>query len=697
VASGMEALIKIRADASQAQRTLAGASGQLQNMQRGAASFDRSSGILGGLGSTVLTGGVLAGVTGMLGKSVQASMDFNDAFADVVRTVDDADKVGGFGALKKSIIDLSTRVPVTANELAGIAAIGGQMDVGADQLMPFVETVATLGKTTKINTEIAAEGLGMLANVTHNRNWAQMASTILRVGKINVAGEQGVINIAERLAPVGTMIGMNLPQITALGAAVLDTGVEAEMGGTAVSQAFLQMQDAVSSSSIGMIGNIKEVRDAIQRVGDIGDDLGLAQMQQGEMYTKKGKLKKQFRQHPSEVRAMELRISRLQREQTDAQTDLDEKRNPGQAALNAWADVAGMSTDDFSKNFKAHAYDTFRGVLYGLHDRKAGGEDIFALLDKMGIKGIRETQTIAALAGTPEHLDALYGARSEGFDNMASGALTPDGFVSALSQAKNKFDPTKNPLAGQQIAGNILTAAGIAIGDKIAPGMVAAELASAKWIKDIVDNGGTVEDILKKIAGPIAEIAQPWDGMIENLKKFNEGLGTTVDMLGPIGLGMLLLKANPFQVASIASKLGPAALSRLGLPGLIAGATIGVAEVAHDQNWFGTNADKQTGEAPNDVALWLSDRVTQLAGGQSGQVQIDLLNAAQALRGGAPKEGTHVEATINVYPGPNGVDFGQLKDQFVTMFTQAADQASAPQKAPVTATLGGARYKGGGN
>jgi TP901 family phage tail tape measure protein len=693
VASGPELLLKLRADVSQAQRALSGISGQMKGMQQGAASFGRSSGMLGGIGSSLIAGGALAGITGALGKSVQASMEFNDAFADVVRTVDDADKVGGFGALKQDIIDLSTRIPVTAKELAGIAAIGGQMNVGANELMPFVETVATLGKTTKINTEMAAEGLGKLANVTHNRNWEQMASTILRVGKINVAGEGAVMNIAERLAPVGTMMGMDLPQITALGAAVLDTGIEAEMGGTAVSQAFLQMQHAVSSSSMGMVGNIREVRDAIQRVGDIGDDLGLAQMQQGEMYTKRGTLKKQFRQHPSEVRAMQLRIARLQREQSDAQTDLDEKRNPGRAALSAWADVAGMSTGDFSKNFKTDAYGTFRKVIGALHDRQTGGQDIFGLLDKMGIKGIRETQTIAALANTPEHLDALYGAAADEFANMATGAQTPDGFVSSLSQAKAKFDPNKNPLAGQQTAGNILTAAGIAIGDKIAPGMVAAELASAKWIKGLVDNGGTIEDILKKAAGPIAEMAAPWDGMVANVKKFNEGLGNTLDFLGPIGLGMLLLKANPVQIASMATKLGPAALSKLGLPGLVAGATIATGAIAHENNWFGTNPEKQTGEAPNGVALWLSDRLTQLAGGQNGDVQRDLLYAAQALRGGAPqyKEGdTQVAATINVYAGPPGLDVGQLKDEIFNGIVAAIKAARTTT--PVSPQLGGAGY-----
>jgi hypothetical protein len=93
---------------------------------------------------------------------------------------------------------------------------------------------------------------------------------------------------------------------------------------------------------------------------------------------------------------------------------------------------------------------------------------------------------------------------------------------------------------------------------------------------------------------------------------------------------------------------------------------------------------------PTGVALWMSDRLTQLAGGQAGQVKIDLLNAAQALRGGAPQGDTKVEATITVYAGPTGLDVGQLKDEIYNGITAAIKEANRRYTTPVSPQLGGA-------
>jgi hypothetical protein len=80
-----------------------------------------------------------------------------------------------------------------------------------------------------------------------------------------------------------------VPEILAIGGAIGDAGIEAEMGGSAVSRIFLEMQQAVSSASRGIVTNTKDVRDAMQKVGDIGDDIGLAEEQRSEMFTKRGR------------------------------------------------------------------------------------------------------------------------------------------------------------------------------------------------------------------------------------------------------------------------------------------------------------------------------------------------------------------------------------------------------------------------
>src|SRR4051794_2667742 len=124
MSNSYDMLIRLRADVGQAQRALGGVASQLQKL--GSSRGFQLGSIGGGLG-----------VTAVLAKATSASMQFNDAFADVIRTVNDADKVGGFDNLRSGLLDLSKKIPITATELANIASQGGQMNVPADQLLDF--------------------------------------------------------------------------------------------------------------------------------------------------------------------------------------------------------------------------------------------------------------------------------------------------------------------------------------------------------------------------------------------------------------------------------------------------------------------------------------------------------------------------------------------------------------------------------
>ncbi len=542
--------VKIKADASQAKSAIDQLGKSLHGLQVPAAAFGRTSGLLGNIGSVILgAGGASGALAGALGGAVKASMDFGDAWADVERTVSGTPET--LNNLRGQFLQLSNEIPVTATELARIGAIGGQMNIKDDELIGFTKTVAALGRATRMNTEAAAEGIGKLANVTRNRNFEQIATTIVRVGLENVGGESGVMDISERLAPVLTTVGggVSLPGIAAIGAAVLDTGIEAEMGGSAVSHAFLQMQDAVSSSAGGIVGNIKEVRDAMQHVGDISDDLEIAQMQQGEMYNKRGKLKKQFRQHPSEVRAMDVRIKRLQREQVDAAADLDEKQHPGQKALAAWSAAAGMSGDEFRESFRTDTYGTFRKVIGGLADQKAAGGDIFATMDKMGIKGIRETQTIASLVKTPEHLDQLYNAAKEEYDNAEPGAENPAGFVSALQNARNiKFGTTT---AQQQMIKNGANVLAIQTGDMAVPPMLDAERKAMQLLHDTLASGKTIYDILNPEVAGFTNLLGPLKDAFAGLPGPVKDLTVALGLLGAIPLMQTLITGGLKLIAAL--------------------------------------------------------------------------------------------------------------------------------------------------
>ena len=89
---------------------------------------------------TIGTAGVFAAP---LIAGAKAAMDFESAMAEVNKTVDFT-SADGLAKLGSELKTLSTQIPVSANELATIAASGGQLGVVEKDLIGFTETVAKM-------------------------------------------------------------------------------------------------------------------------------------------------------------------------------------------------------------------------------------------------------------------------------------------------------------------------------------------------------------------------------------------------------------------------------------------------------------------------------------------------------------------------------------------------------------------------
>jgi hypothetical protein len=142
VANTSDLLIRLRADVGQADRALGGVAGQLAKARQ------HRGFQLGGLG-----GGL--GVTAILGKATQASMQFNDAFADVIAPSTTRTRSAASTTCDATILDLSKNDPDHGDGARADRRQGGQMNVPADQLIDFTRVVAEMGKGTGLSTDQA--------------------------------------------------------------------------------------------------------------------------------------------------------------------------------------------------------------------------------------------------------------------------------------------------------------------------------------------------------------------------------------------------------------------------------------------------------------------------------------------------------------------------------------------------------------
>ena len=176
----------------------------------------------------------------------QASMDFESAITGVAKTTDLTDEE--LAAMSDSIKALSTEIPATTEEIAAVAEAAGQLGIQKDALLDFTEIMTMLGTATNMTSDEAATALARFANITGmaTDNYGRLGSVIVDLGNNFATTESEIVAMGTRLASAGKLAGLTEPEIMALAAAMSSVGIEAEAGGTAMTQTLNAIEKAVA-------------------------------------------------------------------------------------------------------------------------------------------------------------------------------------------------------------------------------------------------------------------------------------------------------------------------------------------------------------------------------------------------------------------------------------------------------------------
>ena len=176
----------------------------------------------------------------------QASMDFESAITGVAKTTDLTDEE--LAAMSDSIKALSTEIPATTEEIAAVTEAAGQLGIQKDALLDFTEIMTMLGTATNMTADEAATSLARFANITGmaTDNYGRLGSVIVGLGNNFATTESEIVAMGTRLASAGKLAGLTEPEIMALAAAMSSVGIEAEAGGTAMTQTLNAIEKAVA-------------------------------------------------------------------------------------------------------------------------------------------------------------------------------------------------------------------------------------------------------------------------------------------------------------------------------------------------------------------------------------------------------------------------------------------------------------------
>ena len=104
----------------------------------------------------ILTAGVTA---------AKSAVDFESAFAGVKKTVDATDEE--FAQMSKTTLDMSTKLATSAEEIARVEEVAGQLGIAKGDIVNFSEVMIKLGMSTDLSAEEAASALSKIANITN--------------------------------------------------------------------------------------------------------------------------------------------------------------------------------------------------------------------------------------------------------------------------------------------------------------------------------------------------------------------------------------------------------------------------------------------------------------------------------------------------------------------------------------------------
>jgi TP901 family phage tail tape measure protein len=223
---------------------------QVGNLQGSVGRVGKGFGqIAGGLSRAgmFVGGAAVAGLT----AAAKAAIDFEDAFAGVRKTVNEADltKAGlSFDALAKSFREMSTDIPIAATEFARLGETAGALGVKATDIEEFTRVTALMGVTTNLSADEAADAFGRIGTILGltGDDYEELADSIVAVGNAGASTEAEITEITKRFAAQAKAVGLNKEQMVGLASATASLGFGPERGGTALARVFANMSTNIA-------------------------------------------------------------------------------------------------------------------------------------------------------------------------------------------------------------------------------------------------------------------------------------------------------------------------------------------------------------------------------------------------------------------------------------------------------------------
>ncbi|MDH2999175.1 hypothetical protein A1D23_03520 [Chelonobacter oris] len=190
----------------------------------------------------------VASLTALGGSVVglaKPAIEFESAMADV-RKVVDFKTPDGFKKLSKELLDLIDTIPMSAKELATIAASGGQLGVAEEDIKSFTTTIAKMSVAFDMSAEQSGDAMAKLANVYKIpiSEIGKLGDAINELSNNSPAKASDIVNTLSRIGGTAKQFGLTETAATALSNTFISLGKSPEVAGTAINGMLTKLMTA---------------------------------------------------------------------------------------------------------------------------------------------------------------------------------------------------------------------------------------------------------------------------------------------------------------------------------------------------------------------------------------------------------------------------------------------------------------------
>lgn len=376
---------------------------------------------------------------------------------------------------------------------------------------------------------------------------------------------------------------------------------------------------------------------------------------------------------------------------TTVMKKIDGAVRTGGDSLRGWADLAGTSAEEFGEAWKRSPVEALDLVVQGMARTKNAGGDVNAALDDLGIKGIRESDTLIRLAGTADGTGESMSLLAQAVE---SGNTAWEDGSALAEEASKRYETAESKI---RIAWNQIVDAAIDAGAAILPAVAGVAEGVVDLVKGFQDLPGPVKGAVGVIAAVGGAALTAGGGFLMLAPRVVETYQAVKELPGVFGQLKTAMSNSQGHAKGLAGVLGGMSgtvKTLLGVGGIAALAVaIGAAftqKHVNDAQQLET-AILQIGNAADEVSAKSLDSVFQNWDTMFGQttVQIDDLDGAMSRLANAEfGDGINRWADQTfAWTGLAQSDVTQVETKVRDLVTSMADMANSGNTEAATAAF----------